>query len=50
MAPCRKFWERLQYLDAPLYLQQDVKAMYTTFSVKVRINGHTHGEVMYDII
>ena len=24
--------------------------MYTTLCVKVRINGHTHGEVMHDTV
>jgi hypothetical protein len=42
-----KLWGCLQRLGAPPYLQHVVKAMHTAVYANIRINGNTHGEVMW---
>ena len=47
---CDELWRRIQQLGVPLYLQKDVKAIYTTTYAEVQLNGDTHGEEMSNIV
>lgn len=44
-----KTWEHVQSLGVPLHLQHTMNAMYTTICAKIRINGDTCGDVVFNI-